>query len=192
MISKTRKTVMTAMLAAISAILMFVDFSVPFMPAFIKLDISELPALIASFAMGPFCGAMVCLVKNLINLIRTSTGGVGELANFMLGACFVVPAGLIYKYRKNRGGALLGSVIGAVFMGLASVPVNYFITYPLYQKFMPLEAIIGAYKAIFPGVNGLLSCLVIFNMPFTIAKGIICAAITFLIYKRISVVIKGK
>lgn len=190
--SNSRKLVMTAILSAIASILMFISFSVPFMPFFIKLDISELPALIAAFAIGPVSGVLVCLVKNLVNVTQTTTAGVGELCNFLLGASFVIPAGIIYKYRKNKLGALLGSVSGAVLMGMLSVPINYFITYPMYQNFLPLEEIIKAYEEIFSGVNGLLSCLVIFNMPFTIGKGLLCAAITFLIYKHISVIIKGK
>ncbi len=190
--TNVRKIVVTAMLSAVAAILMFIDFSVPFMPSFIKLDISEVPALIGSFAMGPLWGAAVCLVKNLINLTRTSTGGVGELCNFLLGAAFVVPAGFIYKYKKTRKGALIASLAGAFCMAVLSLPINYFITYPMYTNFMPLETIVAAYQAIFPAVNGLLSCLVIFNMPFTFIKGILCAAVTFVIYKRISGVIKGK
>ena len=136
---KSRKLVMTALLSAIASVLMFVSFSVPFMPFFIKMDVSELPALIASFAIGPLSGVMVCLIKNLVNVTQTTTGAVGELSNFLLGVCFVLPAGLIYKYKKNRVGALVGSVCGAVVMGLVSVPINYFITYPMYQNFMPLE-----------------------------------------------------
>lgn len=190
--SKTRKLVMTALLSAIATVLMSISFSVPFMPFFIKMDISELPALIAAFAIGPLSGAAVCLIKNLINVTQTTTGAVGEFSNFLLGVCFVLPAGLIYKYKKNRAGALIGSLSGAVAMGIASVPINYFITYPMYQNFMPLEKIIDAYRAIFGGVNGLLGCLVIFNLPYTVFKGIICAAITFVIYKHISVFIKGK
>ncbi|MCD8048940.1 MAG: ECF transporter S component [Clostridia bacterium] len=190
--TNVRKIVVTAMLSAVAAILMFIDFSVPFMPSFIKLDISETPALIGSFAMGPAWGAAVCLVKNLINLTRTSTGGVGELCNFLLGAAFVVPAGFIYKYNKSRKGALIASLAGALCMAVLSLPINYFITYPMYTNFMPLETIVGMYQAIFPAVDGLLSCLVIFNMPFTFIKGILCAAVTFVIYKRISGVIKGK
>lgn len=188
---KTRRLVVTAMLAAVSTVLMFIDFSVPFMPAFIKMDISELPALIASFSMGPFSGTAVCFIKNLINLTRTSTGGVGELANFMHGVFFVVPAGLIYRKLKSRKGAFAGCVIGATVMAVLSVPINYFITYPIYAKFMPIDAIIGMYQAIIPSVNGLLQCLLVFNMPFTFIKGIIDSVITFLIYKRISHVIKG-
>ena len=83
----TRALVMTAMLSAIAFILMFINFSVPFMPSFIKLDISELPALIGSFSLGPVYGVVICLVKNLLNLTQTSTGGVGELSNFLLGRC---------------------------------------------------------------------------------------------------------
>jgi riboflavin transporter FmnP len=190
-LSNTRKIVVTAMLSAVSAILMFVDFSIPIMPAFIKLDISELPALVASFSLGPVSGVAVCLIKNLINLMRTSTGGVGEFCNFILGACFVFPAGLIYSRVKTRKGAFLGSVLGAVIMAVLSVPINYFITYPIYAKLMPIDSIIAMYQAIVPSVNGLLECLVIFNMPFTFVKGMLDAGLTFLIYKRISHIIKG-
>ena len=92
-----RTLTMTAMLAAVSAVLMFFSFSVPFVPSFLKLDFSELPALIASFALGPVSGVAVCLVKNLINLMFSTTGGVGELSNFFLGTAFVLPAGFIYR-----------------------------------------------------------------------------------------------
>jgi len=189
--SSTRRLVVTGMLSAVSAVLMFIDFSVPFMPAFIKMDISELPALIASFSLGPISGAAVCLIKNLINLMRTTTGGVGEFCNFVLGACFVIPAGIMYKRIKTRKGALIGCLIGAVIMAVLSVPINYFITYPIYSKLMPIDAIIGMYQAIVPSVNGLLQCLIVFNMPFTFFKGIVDSVLTFLIYKRLSPIIKG-
>lgn len=187
----TRAIVMTGILSAVATILMFIDFSVPFMPAFIKLDISELPALVASFSLGPVYGGAVCLIKNLINLLRTTTGGVGEFCNFLLGICFVVPAGIIYKFHKSKKGALIGSLSGSALMAVLSVPINYYITYPVYTNFMPIEAIIDAYKAINPAVDGLLQCLLIFNLPFTFMKGIIVSAIVFLIYKKISPLIKA-
>ena len=189
--SKTRNIAMVGMLSAVSFILMFLEFSIPIMPSFIKLDISELPALIGAFSMGPLSGVLICFIKNLIHLVRTSTGGVGELANFLLGASFVFVAGMIYKKMKNRKGAIIGSILGAVAMALFSVPCNYFITYPFYTNFMPMEAIIGAYQAIYPGVKDLLSCLLIFNMPFTFCKGLIDVIITFLVYKKLSPIIKG-
>lgn len=186
-----RKIVVTAILGALAAVLMMLSFSVPFMPSFIKMDLSELPALVAAFSMGPISGAAVCLIKNVINLFMTTTGGVGELCNFLLGVAFVVPAGLIYKHKKNRAGALIGSSVGAVAMAVFSLPLNYFVTYPIYGQFIPIDTIIGMYQDIFPGVNGLLMCLLIFNVPFTLIKGVIDAAITFLIYKSISPIIKG-
>ena len=190
--SLTRKITVTAMLSAVAAVLMMLEFPVPLMPGFIKLDISELPALLASFRLGPVYGVAVCLVKNLIKLFTTNTGGVGELANFTIGLFFVLPAGLIYKFRKSRGGAVLACLVGAVIMAVASLPINYYVTYPVYTKFMPIEAIVGAYQAIRPGVNGLLECLITFNMPFTFVKGLIDAILCFLIYKPLSPILHGR
>lgn len=187
--SKTHRLTVTAMLSAVSTLLMFVDFSVPFMPSFIKLDISELPALLASFSLGPWYGVAVCFVKNLINTLRTSTGGVGELCNFLLGAIFVFIAGVVYKkfrHHKSRRGALIGSFVGAAAMAILSVPLNYYLTYPIYSAFMPIDAIVGMYQAIRPSVNGLLECLITFNMPFTFVKGLLDVGLCFLIYKPLS------
>ncbi len=187
-----RYLTVTAMLSAVAFILMFLDFSVPFMPAFIEMDISELPALIGAFSFGPVCGVIVCLVKNLMHLLITTTGGVGEISNFILGAVFVFPAGWIYKRKKTRKRAFFGSLAGAVFMALVSVISNYFIVYPFYTMIMPMEEIVGMYQAIVPGVNGLLECLIVFNMPFTFFKGMLSVGIAFFIYKHISPVLKGR
>ncbi len=169
---------------------MFVSFGVPFMPSFLKLDFSEVPALIAAYSLGPVSGIIVCLIKNLINMTASTTGCVGELSNFLLGCMFVVPAGLIYKYKRNRIGALIGAVVGAVIMGLGSLITNYYIVYPVYYNFLPYEAILGMYQALYPKVNDLWDCLLVFNLPFTVMKGLLCAVITFLIYKPISLVMK--
>lgn len=186
-----RKICVTGMLSAIAFVLMFLDFSVPFMPSFIKLDISELPALIGSFSLGPVYGVLICLVKNLINLLRTSTGGVGELSNFLLGATFTFCAGIVYQKKKTRTGAIIGSILGAAVMAGISVLSNYYLVYPIYTAFMPMEAIIAAYQAINPKVTNLWEALIWFNMPFTFFKGILDVLITFLIYKRISPILKG-
>ena len=190
---RIRYITVTGMLSALSAVLMMISFSVPFMPSFIKLDFSEMPALIAAFSMGPLSGVTVCLIKNLINVCFTTTGGVGELANFLLGCCLVIPAGVLYNYRKNRKMALIGSLLGAATMALASLPMNYFVTYPIYGKlFFPLEAIIEDYQKIIPSVDGLFWCLLVFNVPFTCLKGGLDAAITFLVYKHVSPLIHGR
>ena len=191
--SRIRKLVMTALLSALATVLMFVSFSVPFVPSFIKLDLSELPALIAAFSMGPLSGVAVCLVKNLVNLLFTYSMGVGELCNFLLGVAFVLPAGLIYKKRNDRKGALIGALTGALTMGVISIFINYSLVYPVYAKLlMPMDVILGMYQAINPKVSNLWQALCFFNAPFTFVKGLISVAITFLIYKRISPLIKGK
>ena len=186
-----RKLTGTAMLSAIAYVLMFLDFSVPFMPSFIKMDLSELPALIGSFAYGPVAGVIICLIKNVLHLFITTTGGVGELSNFLLGASLVLVAGGVYRFKKTRTGALIGSVLGAVLMGLFSIVSNYFLVYPIYYNFMPKEAILSAYQLIFSGVHNILECLIVFNAPFTCIKGLISVVITFLIYKRLSPILKG-
>ena len=190
-ISNVRYMSVTAMLSAVAFILMFLDFSVPFMPAFIKMDLSELPALIGAFSMGPVCGILICLIKNVLHLFITTTGGVGELSNFLLGMAFVLPAGLIYRHKKSRRSALIGSLLGAVIMGVFSVVSNYFLVYPVYYNFMPEEAVLGAYQVIVPSMKNILQGLVCFNMPFTIVKGLFSVVITFLVYKHISPILKG-
>ncbi|MCC8168445.1 MAG: ECF transporter S component [Clostridiales bacterium] len=188
----TRYITITAMLSAVSYVLMFFDFSVPFMPSFIKMDLSDLPELLGAFSMGPACGVLVCLVKNLLHLFQTSTGGVGELSNFLLGTAFVLPAGLIYKHKKTKRTALIGGITGAVVMGLFSIASNYFLVYPVYYNFLPKDTVLAAYQAILPGVKSILQCLVCFNAPFTMIKGFFSVAIAMFIYKPLSPILKGR
>ena len=159
-----RKIAMTGVLAAIATVLMFLHFQLPFMPSFISLDFSELPALIAAFTLGPVSGVAVCFVKNLVLLSQTITGGVGELSNF----------------------------IGALLMAVLGFFSNLFIIYPIYTNVMPMEAIMGMYQAINPSVQELWQALLIFNLPFTFCKGLISAVITILVYKKLEPVINGK
>ncbi len=189
-----RYITVTGMLSAIAFILMYFDVKVPFMPNFISLDISELPALIGAFAMGPVSGVIICLIKNLLHLTISSTALVGELSNFILGASFVFTAGMIYKLKKTKKGAVIGSFAGAIVMAVISVFSNYFVVYPFYYNFMSKDSIIAAYQAITPNINitNILQCLIGFNMPFTFVKGMISVVITLLIYKHISPLLKGR
>lgn len=190
----TRAIAATAMLSALAYVLEFIEISVPFMPFFIKFDISELPALIASFAYGPLSGIVVCLIKNVLNVIlKFQTMGIGELSNFILGVLFVVPAGILYKRKKTRGAAVLGTAVGSVISAVTCFFSNYYIVYPIYAKMiMPAETILAAYQAILPSVKNLQQAILIFNVPFTFGKFAIVAVLTFLIYKRISPILKGK
>ena len=190
--SNVRKMTSIAIMAAIAMVLQFIEVSIPIIPSFIKLDFSDIPELIIAFAYGPLEGVLVCLLKNLIHMPLSSSAFIGELSNFLLGCCFVVPAGLIYKKNKSKKTALVASIIGAAVMAVLSVPINYFLIYPLYGKFLgfPIPAIVGMYQAILPAADTLIKDLIIFNVPFTLVKGLIDAAVTFLIYKRLSPILK--
>ncbi len=189
-----RAFTVTAVMGAVGFVLMLLEFPLSFIiPSFIKFDFSELPAIITSFAFGPIYGILVCLIKNLLHLFVTSSGGVGELSNFILGAIFVGVAGFIYRFNKTRKGALIGSLVGAAVMALISVFTNYFFVYPAFSVIygLPMEVILGMYKAILPSTKNLFEALVIFNLPFNFVKGVIDAAICFAVYKRLSPILKA-
>ena len=191
--SKIRAITVSAIFGAVGFILMLLEFPLAFIiPSFIKMDFSELPALIATFTFGPLYGVLVCLIKNLLHLFVTSSAGVGELSNFILGAVFVGVAGVIYKHNKTRKGALIGTVVGAVIMAVISIATNYYVVYPAFSVLygLPMPAILGMYQAILPKADNLFKALVIFNLPFNIIKGMVDAVICFIIYKKISPILK--
>lgn len=188
-----KRVAISGILGALGFVLMLLEFPLPFIiPAFIKFDFSELPAIIAAFAYGPLHGIFVCAIKNLLHLFVTTSAGVGELSNFVLGAIFVGVAGLVYKKMHSRKGALIGALIGAFIMAVISVFSNYYIVYPAFVVIygMPMDAILGMYKALLPAADNLFKALVIFNLPFNLIKGIFDAAICFIIYKKISPLLK--
>ena len=185
------------MLSGVAFLLMFIEFPIPaLIPSFVKLDVSDLPELLAAFSLGPVYGIVVTFLKNLLFSVLhgTSSAYVGELFNFVMGALFVGVAGLIYKRNKTRKGAIVGALLGALVMAVVSVPYNYFIVYPAYvvMYHLPLDAIIGMYQAINPNVNGLLACLLVFNLPFTFVKGALDAVLCFLVYKPLSPILHGR
>ena len=189
--SRTHKLTVTAMLSAVAFILMFIEFPIPaLIPSFVKMDVSDLPELLAAFSLGPIYGVAVTFLKNLLHIVfkGTTSAYVGELCNFLLGAVFSMAAGFIYQRKKSRKSALIGAVVGAALMAIVSVPLNYFVVYPAYVVCygMPLEAIIGMYQAILPSSDSLIKCLTIFNMPFTFCKGMLDVLLCFLIYKPLS------
>ena len=176
---------------------MFIEFPIPaLIPAFVKLDISDLPELLAAFSLGPIYGVIVTLLKNVLFSVLhgTSSAYVGELFNFIMGSVFSFTAGFIYQRRKSRKSALTGALVGALLMAVLSVPLNYFVVYPAYVVLygLPLEAIVGMYEEILGGVshvptqNALFNCLLVFNVPFTFCKGMLDVALCFLVYKPLS------
>ena len=191
--TRVRKMTVAAMLGVVGFVLMMLEFSIPIMPGFIKVDFSEIPSLLGAFALGPVWGVVVCLLKNLLKAIFvTNSFGVGELSNFILGTALVLPAGIIYGKMKSRKGAFIGAVAGSVISGIVSVFSNYYIAYPFYMNFMEYDAIIGAYQLINKNVQNLWQALIWFNMPFTIVKNLINSAIVTLVYKKLSPLLKGR
>lgn len=190
--SKARIIAGCGVLTAAAFVLQYLEIPIPFIPSFIKLDFSDLPELIGAFAYGPVAGIVIALVKNVLHIPFGSSSGVGELANFLLGAVFAGVAGLIYKKNKTMKGALVGGIAGALCMAAVSFPLNLFVVYPVYYNFMPKEVILQAYQAIVPSMKSIEQSLLVFNVPFTFIKGIFCVIISMLIYKPLSPLLHGK
>ena len=180
------------MLTAAAVVLQYLEIPIPFIPSFIKLDFSDMPELIGAFAYGPVARIIIALIKNVIHLAASQSGYIGELSNFILGAAFAGTAGLIYKKKKTMKGALVGGIAGALCMAILSFPSNLFIVYPFYYNFMPKEAVLQAYQAIVPSMETIEQSLLVFNVPFTLIKGIFCVIISMLIYKPLSPFLHGK
>lgn len=177
------------MLSAIGVLLMFFEFPLTFIaPEFVKIDVSDVPALVGSFAMGPVAGVIISALKNILKiLIRgTSTGGIGEMSNFIIASIFAFTAGMIYSKNKNIKGAIIGMLVGTVTMTILAIVSNYYVIFPLYSNFMPMEAIINAGRAVNSNINSLWDMMILSLVPFNLIKGLLEAAVTMLIYKRIS------
>ena len=186
-----RAITMTALLSAIAYILAFIEFPVPLSPSFAKMDLSDFPALIGAFAFGPISGLLIELVKNTLQLLTTSTGGIGEIANFLMGASYVVAAGVIYKHHKTKKTAWIACVVASFVMGIAAALANYFILLPLFETFMALDQLIASFGAFLPFIHTKRD-IVLFNaLPFNILKGLVIGGFTMLIYKRLSPILKG-
>ncbi len=179
-----------AVLTAIASVLMLLEFPLWFAPGFYKLDVSEAVILMGGFALGPGAAILIEFLKNLINILLngTTTAYIGEMANFITGCAFVVPAAVIYKYHKNKKGALISMIAGSLSLALIGSLLNYFVLIPAFSRFynLPIENIIGMGAAVNPLVSDLKSLVVCAVAPFNLVKGIICSVLAMLLYKRVS------
>ena len=189
----TRKIAVTAIFTAMAVVLMYLEFNLPFMPVFLKFDFSELPVLIGSFALGPIYGVVIELLKNLIHLPVTATAGIGEMSNFITGSLYVFTAGKIYEKIRTRKGAIVSMLIATAVLALLAVPVNYFITLPLYGSVLhfPTEAIVEMGAAVNPMISDKMSLVFWVFLPFNLFKGLVIGFITFWVYKPISKLINS-
>lgn len=186
-----RTLTVTALLSAMAYLLAFFELPVPLSPAFAKMDLSDLPAMIGAFAIGPGCGILIELAKNLLQLLSSSTGGIGELANFLMGASYAAAAGLIYQRHKTKRTAWIACITASLVMGLVAALTNYYLLLPLFESFMPLQQLIASFGEILPFIHTKLDIVLYNILPFNILKGLAISVITMLTYKKISYILKG-
>ena len=191
--SKASKITYTAVFAAIATVLMYIEFPLPFMPPFLKVDLSGAVVLIGAFIFGIGPAITMIGIKDLIHLTQSQTGGSGELADFLMLSTLVIVAVLLYRAHKSRKMAAVGCVIGSVAMACMGMLTNYFLIIPFYSAVgMPIDAILGACAAVNPAINGMGAYLLIGVLPFNLIKGAILTVITMLAYKKLSTFIKSK
>ena len=178
------------MLAAVAVILMIFEIPLPFAPAFYVIDFSEVPVMVGCFAMGPLAGALIELVKILLNFVitGTDTAGVGELANFIIGCSLCVPAGLIYRRNRTRKNALIGMITGTLLMTVIGCVINAFVLLPTYAVAfgLSMDKLVAMGTAVNSGITGISTFVMFAVAPFNLLKGILVSVIVFLIYKKIS------
>ena len=174
-----------AVLTALASILFLIEIPVV---AFYKLDLSNLPVLLGAFSMGPVTGLIILLLKSLIGMLHSSSMYVGELADFIMGAAFVLPAALIYRRHKTRNTALIGMAVGTVVMIVVAVLVNWKIMIPFYMTAygMPMEAVVGMATKAVPFVDTEWKLLLCVTAPFNLLKGVVLSSLTFVLYKHLS------
>ena len=191
--NKTSRITYTAVFAAIATVLMYFEFPLPFMPPFRKVELSGAVVLIGALIFGIRPASAMIVVKDLIHLTQTQTGGSGELADFLMLSTLVIVAVLIYRTHKTRGHAAVGCITGSVVMAGVGMLTNYFLIIPFYSAVgMPIEEILAACAAVNPSINGMAAYLLIGVLPFNLIKGVILTVITMLVYKKLSLFIKSK
>ncbi|MFA5006976.1 MAG: ECF transporter S component [Candidatus Izemoplasmatales bacterium] len=188
---------LVAILGTMSAVIMLAEFAIPFLgPSFLKLDLSEVPVMIGAFALGPIAGIAIEGIKITVNLLieGTLTWGIGELANFLIGIAFVLPASLVYRFHRTRGAALIGLAAGTFVMTAAGALLNWYVLLPWYAGLMglSLDDLILQFSIAIPYITDVRTGILFGIVPFNVFKGLVISAIVIVIYKRVSPLIKGR
>lgn len=189
-ISTTNKIVKISVLGALAFIIMLFEMVVPIFPGFLKMDLSDVPPLLGSFALGPMAGVVIQLIKNILHIVirGTHTGGVGELSNFILGSIFVFTAGSIYFMRKDKIHAIIGMIVATLLMSIGGILTNYYMIIPFYTKAMgwPLDTIIEMGTVANPRIIDLKTMIIYGVTPFNLLKGAVISVVVTLIYKKLT------
>ena len=181
-----------AVLSAISYILMFISLPIPgIFPDFLKIDISDVPAIFGGMSLGPVAGFIIVFIKNLFQAMTASTTAwIGEIANLLIGGSYVVIVSLIYRHKKDIKGLLIGFILGTIAMIIVGCLTNYYMLLPFYAKVMPMEAIISMGNIINPRITDLGSFVIWMIAPFNLVKAVLISLITLPLYKKMEVILK--
>ncbi len=187
MTKKTNKLVKIAIMSAVAFVIMLVE-TPPLFSTFLKIDFSDIVAIIVGFSIGPLAGVVVQLIKNSLHLMMSTTSGVGELGNFLVGGAFVYVAAHIYHKNKTRQQAIFSLVAGSLAMIIMAIVANVFILLPLYASVLGFktEMIVELTSSVNPWVTDLTSFVLFAIAPFNLIKAILVSTVTFVIYKKIS------
>ncbi len=193
-ILNTRKVAVCGMFAAIAAVLMVLEMPVPFAPPFYGLDLSELPALVGTFAFGPVAGVLIEFCKVILKILfkPSTTAFVGELANFVIGCSYLLPASAVYLLHKTRKNAIIAMLAGTLCMTVFGTAFNAVYLLPKFAQMfhMPMEEIIAMGTEVNPSIHSVTSLVILAVAPLNLLKGGLVSVITLLIYKKISPIMK--
>lgn len=191
----TKKIVMIGLLGALSAILMILEFPVPFVPPFIKMDFSELPIILGGYLMGPLAGSFIIFLKIILNFIfhGTTTMGVGEVSNMLYSFCYMLPSVLLYKKLHTKSGAAISMTVGTLVTSFISIFTNFYFTFPSYAKLygISIDSIVAMGTEINGHITDLFTMMVFCMLPFNLLKFGIVSLVTFLVYKRLHQLLKN-
>ncbi|WP_411676740.1 ECF transporter S component [Caproicibacter sp.] len=191
-----RSIAQIGVLSGIAFVLMMFEFPLWFAPAFYRLDFSELPVLIGAFAMGPAAGVLIELIKVLLYMLihGSSTAGVGDLANFLIGSSMVIPSAVIYQHHKSRRYAIVGLITGTLALIVVGSLMNAYVLLPVYAAafHMPMNALISMGSAVNPSIQGLTTFIMLAVAPFNLFKGVTVSCLTMLLYKKVSPILHNR
>ena len=184
----TRDLVIVGLFSALAYVLMLLES--PGYLGFLRIEFSDVPAILGGLGLGPAAGVFIELIKNIIKALSTKTIGAGELANFVVGSAYVLPLSIIYRKWKGKHRLLTGYVVGTVTMCVAGMIDNYFVTLPLYSNmFGGVDALIGFVGSMTPGflpeINSLWKIIIIGITPFNVLKGIMMAVVSYYVFKLV-------
>ena len=189
----TSNMVKISILGVMSFILMFMNLPLPIFPAFLKIDFADIPSVSGGFALGPVAGIMIQLIKNILHfMFDNSTGGVGEISNFIVGGSFVLVSSSIYHAMRSKKGAIIGSIAGTIVMAMVGALSNYFLIIPFYSNIMPIDVIINLGTVVNSAIHDKLTLVLYGVIPFNIFKGIVISVVTALLYKKVTPILKKR